>query len=193
MGVEFELKYTAHPRMLEEIAAAYPGDYRIFHMETTYYDTPDGKLSDRRMTLRCRMENHTRICTVKAPISGYGRGEWDCQCDKIEDAILQLCEQGAPRELLLLTVEGVEPICGAKFTRRALELRHAGSVLEIALDSGVLLGGGKEAPLCEVEVELKAGEPEAAIQFAGQLAEQFGLEPQSKSKFRRALTLAKGE
>ena len=193
MGVEFELKYTAQPQMQAAISRAFPGDYQVFHMETTYFDTPDGKLSDRHITLRRRMENGRSICTIKAPISGYGRGEWECQCDNIDAAIIQLCESGAPRELLLLTVQGVQPICGAKFTRRALELRHAGSVMELALDAGVLLGGSKEAPLCEVEVELKAGEPEAAIQFAGQLAEQFGLEPQSKSKFRRALTLAKGE
>ena len=55
---------------------------------------------------------------------------------------------------------------------------------------GALLGGGREEPLCEVEVELKAGSEEAAIAFAGKLAEQFGLVPEKFSKYRRALALA---
>ena len=56
-----------------------------------------------------------------------------------------------------------------------------------------MLGGGQEIPLCEVEVELKSGDPETAVAFATALAQRFGLEPEKKSKFRRALALAKGE
>ena len=65
--------------------------------------------------------------------------------------------------------------------------------MELALDRGVLLGGGREVALCEVEVELKDGQPEAAVAFAQELAEKFGLRPEQKSKFRRALALAEGE
>ena len=65
--------------------------------------------------------------------------------------------------------------------------------LEIALDLGVLLGGGREMPLCEVEVELKEGPMEAADAFAIDLARAFGLKPERRSKFQRALALARGE
>jgi inorganic triphosphatase YgiF len=44
-----------------------------------------------------------------------------------------------------------------------------------------------------VEVELKSGEPEAAIAFAMELQRHFALVPQGKSKFRRALELAQEE
>jgi inorganic triphosphatase YgiF len=44
-----------------------------------------------------------------------------------------------------------------------------------------------------VEVELKSGDQNVAISFALALAERFGLKSQEKSKFRRALALAKGE
>ena len=193
MGVEFELKYSAQEQAQAAILAAYPGPYRTYEMETTYYDTPDGKLSDRRVTLRRRMENDRSVCTVKTPVSGYGRGEWECDCNDIDTAIGLLVAQGAPRELLILTAEGVVPVCGAKFSRRALVLRYEGAELELALDRGVLLGGGREVPLCEVEVELKSGEPEKAVAFAEALAKEFGLRPEHKSKFRRALAVAKGE
>lgn len=193
MGVEFELKFSATPDQLAQIAAAYPLPYRTIQMETTYFDTSAFSLSDRRITLRRRMENGEPVCTVKTPVAGYGRGEWECQCDDIMEGVLELCKLGAPKELLLLTVEGVAPVCGAKYTRRAGDIHWGEARLELALDRGILTGGGKEVDLCEVEVELKAGTADVAVQFAMALAERFGLSPQKKSKFRRALALARGE
>ena len=193
MGVEFELKFSAQAEQQEAIFEAFSGDYQTFQMETTYYDALDSALSERHITLRRRFENGESVCTVKTPTSGYGRGEWDCRCDKIEDAIPELCKLGAPEELISHTAGGVAAICGAKFTRRALLVEYAGAALELALDKGVLMGGGKEVPLCEVEVELKSGAEESAVEFGMILARRFGLIPQKKSKFRRALALAKGE
>ena len=63
--------------------------------------------------------------------------------------------------------------------------------VELALDTGCLLGGGRELPFTEVEVELKAGPESAAAAFAQALAAEFGLTPEPKSKYRRALELAK--
>lgn len=193
MSVEFEVKYSATAEVLEAIQKAFPVQYQTIAMETTYYDAPGGALSARHITLRRRMENGTSVCTVKTPTATLARGEWECQCGNIEDGILELCKLGAPKELLVLTADGVAPICGAKFTRRAGLIQCEGATVELALDSGILLGGGKEIPLCEVEAELKSGKPEAVIAFGKALAERFGLTVQHKSKFRRALALAKGE
>ena len=193
MGIEFELKFSAEPEQLEAVAAAYPVEYHTIAMETTYFDTVDHALSDRHVTLRRRMENGEAVCTVKTPISELGRGEWECQCENIETGIVELCKLGAPKELLVLTEQGVTPVCGAKFTRRAGLVTVRDTVVEIALDHGILSGGGREIPLCEIEVELKSGSQEQAISFATELSAQFGLQSQKKSKFRRALALAKGE
>lgn len=193
MGIEFELKFSAAPEQLEQIAAAYPVAYRTIKMETTYFDTQGFMLSDRHITLRRRMENGASVCTVKTPVSGFGRGEWECRCDDIETGIIKLCELGAPREILFLTGEGVHPVCGAKFTRRAGDISYDGAQLELALDRGTLMGGSREIELCEVEVELKSGDMNAAVAFGTALAERFGLQAQKKSKFRRALALARGE
>ena len=190
MGVEFELKFSAEPAQQDAIRKQYLPTYEQYRMQTTYYDTVSSSLSQRHITLRCRMENEEAVCTVKTPLTGYGRGEWECRCDDICKAIPMLVETGAPEELLALTAEGLVPVCGARFIRHAGTVDFAGSVLEIALDSGILMGGGKELPLCEVEVELKSGSPEAAIAFGMELKRYFALEPQEKSKFRRALELA---
>ena len=192
MGVEFELKFSAEPAQQEAIQKQYLNSFEEYRMQTTYYDTPSGALSQRHITLRCRMENEVAVCTVKTPLSGFGRGEWDCRCDDICKAIPMLIEAGAPPDLADLTTEGLKPVCGARFTRHAGTIDFAGAKLEIALDTGILMGGSKELPLCEVEVELKSGEPEAAVAFGVELQHFFDLTPQRKSKFRRALDLAQG-
>ena len=77
-------------------------------------------------------------------------------------------------------------------TRMAAALEIPGATAELALDRGVLLGGGQELPFAEVEVELKAGSEAAVTAFADDLARRFRLEPEPKSKQQRALALAKG-
>ena len=146
-----------------------------------------------RWTLRRRYENGVSLCTVKTPASGGGRGEWEVRCPDIRDAIPKLVDLGAPKDLLLLAGTPLQEVCAARFTRMAAALEIPGATAELALDRGVLLGGGREVALCEVEVELKDGQPEAAVAFAQELAEKFGLRPENKSKFRRALALAEGE
>jgi inorganic triphosphatase YgiF len=160
-------------------------------METTYYDAADGSLSARHITLRRRLENGSAVCTVKTPLDGLGRGEWETECDRIEDAIPILCKLGCGEDLISLTACGIIPVCGARFTRLAGTLNTEGCTVELALDRGVLLGGGREVPLCEVEVELKAGSEEDALLFAQRLAVKYGLTQENRSKFRRALELAK--
>ena len=193
MAIEFELKYQASAVQIEAVAAAFPGEERLITMQTTYFDTPSRSLSARHITCRTRLENGVSVCTVKTPAPGGARGEWECECDSIEKAVPELCKLGAPQALLQWAGGELVPTCGARFTRQALTLELESCTVEIALDHGCLLGGGQEQPLCEVEVELKAGNDAAAVAFAESLAAKFGLKPEKKSKFRRALALAKGE
>lgn len=192
MGREFELKYTATEAVLAELAKKYPGGPRI-SMETTYFDTPDSALSREKMTLRIRKENGTSVCTLKTPLPDGSRGEWECQASDIQAGIRTLLKLGAPAKLAELTADGLTALCGARFVRQAIEVPTIDGIAELALDSGVLLGGGKELPLCEVEVELKSGSDAATTAFATLLAASWGLKEQPVSKFRRAMELAKGE
>ena len=192
MGIEYELKFQAAPEQLSIVRQAFSAPEQVLSMETTYYDTPTGKLAARHYTLRRRLENGCSICTIKAPAE-LGRGEWETQCDDIWQAVPVLCKLGGPEELPVLLQEGLNPICGARFTRIAKILELPGCTAELALDSGVLFGGGREIPLCEIEVELKTGEPQAVAAFAAQLAVAYGLLPEKRSKFARASALARGE
>lgn len=192
MGMEFELKYKATEAVHQAVLAQFPGDWQTIAMETTYYDTPGSDLAALHYTLRRRFENGVSVCTVKTPISGAGRGEWEVHCATIEEAIEKLCKLGAPEKLATLTQKGLKPVCGAKFTRQALTLANAQGKIELALDKGVLFAGQRQIPLCEVEVELKEGEPGFAVCFAQMLAAKHSLEPEVKSKFQRAKALREG-
>ena len=189
MGREFELKYRATAEQIAAIGAKF-GLFREISMETTYYDTPDRSLSARKWTLRRRFENGVSVCTLKTPHRDGGRGEWEMESHDLISAVPALCKLGAPAELESLVCNGVMEVCGARFTRLAALMEANGCTVELALDRGVLLGGGKELPLCEVEVELKKGDDAAAVAFAKELAQTFGLVPETASKYRRALALS---
>ena len=191
MGVEYEWKFRADPQNQQQILDAQPGMWQQIAMETTYYDTADADLSRLHYTLRRRMENEKSVCTVKTPADRGGRGEWETEEASIEKAIPKLCKLGAPAVLASLTAEGVRPTCGARFTRQACAVDIGAAVVELALDQGILTGGDREVPLCEVEVELKDGSFEASAAYAAHLAQKYGLIPEPKSKFRRALDLTK--
>ena len=190
MGREFEIKYAANEADLEFLKDRFPGVMPI-QMQTTYYDTPGKELSRLRWTLRRRMENGVSVCTLKTPAEGFGRNEWEAECDDLDYAVDLLIQKGAPKQLLFFAGNGgfVES-CGAKFTRLAGTLEYNGTKLELALDRGILTGGGKELPFCEVEIELKEGREEDALAFAGRIAAARNLKIEPRSKVARASALA---
>ena len=188
MGLEYELKFSADPAVQDKIRLWLGGGWFEYRMHTTYYDAADGGLSARKWTLRHRLENSIHVCTLKTP-AGDARGEWEVECDRIEDAIEKLCKLGAPSELAALTRTGIQAVCGARFTRLAATVEAEDAVLEVALDSGVLFAGQRQEPLCEVEVELKSGDRASADRFAQELAQAYGLQILHASKFKRALAL----
>lgn len=193
MALEIELKFRAKEDTLQTLRRDIAAEEKIFHMHTTYYDTPDSALSGRHYTLRRRMENDRSVCTLKTPTSGIGRGEFEVLCDSIEAAIPKLCKLSGVAELEALTARGLQEVCGARFTRIAKTFTWQGTTMELALDQGELYGGGKTIPLWEVEVELKAGEEATLRAYGAFLSAAYGLVPEKASKFRRGLALYKGE
>lgn len=189
MGAEYELKFRADGETQASVYTTFPARWETLTMETTYYDTPSGSLSAKRYMLRCRLENGVSVCTLKTAGEGNVRGEWEVKADSVAEAVSELCKLGCPADLADLAAEGLVPICGARFTRKAGILTFLDCAVELALDQGVLFAGSKEIPLCEIEVEQKSGSREAMDSFARQLADIYGLQPETKSKFDRALAL----
>ena len=100
MGRELEYKYKGTEAAFAALEQRF-GPFTPITMETTYYDTPDAALSNRRWTLRRRMENGVSVCTLKVPLSDGSRGEWEAEAPSIEAGVEALCALGAPGERLL--------------------------------------------------------------------------------------------
>ena len=199
MGTELEWKYAVPaPAPLDEILAweevqsRMAEEPRRYHMQSEYYDTPDRRLSHRRITLRRRLENERSVICVKAPLPGAAdrhlHGEWELEGESPAEALPRLIALGAPPELGEL--KQLVPVCGADFQRRAALLRFPdGSACELALDRGRLFSRSGELPLCELELEQKEGSPHASQALYRALRARFGLAPQERSKYARAREL----
>ena len=188
MAQEFEVKYACTQQAMERLEGDF-GPFQSVTMETAYYDNPNGDFGAKKWTLRRRLENGVGVCTLKTPGAGLLRGEWEVTCPEITQAIPALLAQGAPRELEAMVAQGLTLSCGAKFLRQVRLIPWGESKLELALDEGVLMGGGETEPLCEVEAELKEGRQEDALAFGAHLAATYGLTPETRSKQARALAL----
>ena len=194
MGKELELKFRATPEILSRMEETLGGTFREIRMRTFYYDTPSWDLAARKWTLRCRRENGAGVCTLKTPADGFGRNEWETECDDIFAAIpLLAAESGLPELEELAQRQELLSICGAVFVRRCRILDLGSTTVELALDQGVLLGGMKDLPFAEAEIELKSGSEDTLLLFARKLQGDFGLITEHASKFARAKALAKEE
>ena len=189
MGRELELKFAASSETLDAMEEKY-APLTPVTMHTRYFDTPHQAFRERRWTLRLRLENGRPICTLKTRLSDGSRGEYETESGDIVSAIPALLEQGAPAELEELAREGLEEVCGARFTRLARIIDVPGGQVELALDRGEFTGGGRTLPFTEAEAELKAGPDEVLARFGRALAEEFSLREEPRSKIQRAMALA---
>ena len=189
MGRELELKFAASSETLDAMEEKY-APLTPITMHTRYFDTPHQAFRGRRWTLRLRLENGRPICTLKTRLSDGSRGEYETESGDIVSAIPALLEQGAPAELEELAREGLEEVCGARFTRLARIIDVPGGQVELALDRGEFTGGGRTLPFTEAEADLKAGPDEVLARFGRALAEEFSLREEPRSKIQRAMALA---
>ena len=172
-------------------------DYNIHTMRSTYYDTPDGLLGQRKWTLRLRNEGGHNVAAFKTQnmsdeLGFFTRNEWQCSADDIREAIPLLIDQGAPRELKsLLQGQQLVAICGAEFTRKAAYLyMDEGVRIEMAADYGFLFAGEKRDTICELELELLYGDAASLPPICSQLVADYGLVEELRSKYQRAKALA---
>lgn len=191
MGTEIECKLAAPDRgVLERIRRDFAprGACRTVQTETVYYDL--GPLRENKWMLRARRtDGGAPVYTCKTPGQGYARGEWECGANSPEEAVRKLAALGAPAELLRLT--RFDALCGASFERTAILLQTGGADVELALDFGRLTAPGREAPICEAELELKSGSPEVMLALRDRLIADYGLTETFESKFSRAKALTR--
>jgi inorganic triphosphatase YgiF len=82
------------------------------------------------------------------------------------------------------------PCFATVFTRTIwLVRRRDGSVVEVAFDFGHIEAGAQRAPICELELELKAGQSAALFDVAQEIARSIAVLPANMSKAQRGFLL----
>ncbi|XQU09279.1 CYTH domain-containing protein [Halomonas sp. LY9] len=162
-------------------------------LTNTYFDTPSGHLAAANVAVRLRRLGERVLQTVKTAGHGGGglssRQEWEWQVPEHTLDHTALANLPPFQDTLAGTIAQLRPTLGTDFTRRSWQLVWQESHIELVFDEGEIVCGEARVPICEVELELKAGDPQALWTLAIALANQVPLRPSDSSKAARGNAL----
>lgn len=191
MDREIELKFLIQPEAEAQALTQLHGEGAVRQLDATYFDTPDHLLRKAGFGLRVRDGEGGRKQTLKSASAGgvFSRGEWE---EKIAGP-------GPDRDALartpaaaMLAGEDLAPVFTTRVERTVRMVQVGEALIEAALDRGELSADGRRAAVCELELELKAGEPGALFDLARQLSRTVPLRLSLISKAERGYGLATG-
>ncbi|TWI57310.1 inorganic triphosphatase YgiF [Pseudomonas duriflava] len=162
-----------------------------------YYDTDTRELAHARVALRVRRDGDRYIQTLKSrgqSMAGLSeRNEWEWPLETAELDTSLLGPECWPEALAHLDKRQLKPIFTTDFTRErtliAWEHGNTRTALEAALDLGQVVAGEYHEDICELELELREGEPATLLELAEQLAADLPLMPCDISKAERGYRL----
>ncbi|KXG83067.1 CYTH domain-containing protein [Pseudomonas mosselii] len=162
-----------------------------------YFDTPERDLSAARVALRLRRDGEVIIQTLKCrgqSVAGLSeRNEHEWHLDKVKLDLKKLDATCWPEQLAELDKKTIKPLFTTDFTREYAEIAwgrgKAKVVIEAALDQGFVIAGKRKEEICELELELREGPPEALLELAAELAASLPLMPCDISKAERGYRL----
>ncbi|MHA6494916.1 CYTH domain-containing protein [Pseudomonas borbori] len=162
-----------------------------------YFDTPARDLANAKVALRLRRDGDQVIQTLKSrgqSVAGLSeRNEWDWYLSGAELDLSKLDDSCWPAALADLDKSLLQPIFTTDFVRQRADIAwgrgKAKVQIEAALDLGKVIANGQEEPICELELELRQGEPDALLELAAELAADLPLMPCDISKAERGYRL----
>lgn len=203
MAKETEIKLRVSPSDLDRLEqhslfaqhARQPWQTR--ELLNAYYDTAAGDLARAQVALRIRRDGEQFIQTLKSKgesMAGLSeRNEWDWLVDTDQLVLSLLDDSCWPAALRELDKNQLAELFRTDFVRKSVELEweHAGAThqIEVALDQGQVITAQGNEPICELELELRDGEPAALLELARQLAVDIPLMPCDISKAERGYRL----
>lgn len=200
---ELELKFQVPP----ELRAALTRELqrhggRRTHLLARYFDTPEGLLGAHAISLRVRHEGRRWVQTLKAAgKNAVHRLEHEVVLRVpagTEPALGLARHDGTPAgDLLRSVLKGMPETAlverfATDMTRLAARLNTPGATIEAALDIGAVRAGDREAPVCELELELVEGDIAALFELAAAWRTHGGLWLDTRSKARRGADQAEG-
>lgn len=162
-----------------------------------YFDTVDRDLAQAKVALRLRRDGEQFIQTLKTrgqSVAGLSeRNEWDWYLAKAKLDTKKLSDECWPASLAELDKKQLKPLFTTDFVRQKAEIAwgrgKAKVVIEAALDLGKVIAGEGEEEICELELELREGDPAALLELAAELAADLPLMPCDISKAERGYRL----
>lgn len=196
---EIELKLVVSPDSFERLKThpALGGRSRMTTriLESTYFDTPNLDLSRRAATLRLRRSDRGFTQTIKAPpdAGSITRGEWEWPVSGPDPDLTVVLDDEPARLLGPVRPDELRPVFATVAKRGVRKLLRDGAEIEIAFDQGELrLPDGRVAPLCEIELELKAGDARALWEVARAVVDAEPIRVERRTKAARGFALAAG-
>lgn len=204
--MEIELKYLLKDQaQADEIMDSHfiytlrvCGSEERIPMKAVYFDTPSRAFEKAQIGFRIRKEGSEYVATVKE------KGSSDNGMHRRVEVNVTLPQDADPEKADIEIFKGtevyddlreaswgepLESIVVMEFTRRQAKLNTGLSVSEISVDKGVMKAGGKEAPIMELEIELKKGSEEDMTNIGDVIRKMYGLKPENDSKLKRALAM----
>ena len=162
-----------------------------------YFDTPARDLAAAKVALRVRRDGEQFIQTLKTrgqSVAGLSeRNEWDWYLSDATLDLSKLDDSCWPASLAGLDKTQLVPIFTTDFLREKADIAwgrgKAKVAIEAALDLGKVVAGEGEEEICELELELRQGEPDALLELAAELAGDLALMPCDISKAERGYRL----
>ncbi len=187
---EIELKFALSPEALARLEAGAFGGVDAKATDSTYFDTPERAALAAGYAVRLRKVGRKWLQTVKGggaaavarfederPVTG---GALDLEA--LRDGPLAKA----------FDLDALAPLFETRVKRRTCAVEADGAVIELALDQGQIVAGAAQEAICELELELKSGDPAALFKQARRLAEGGGLAISLTSKAERGYRLASG-
>ena len=180
-------------------------------LENTYLDTPAMSITGRGGMIRVRhykgLDQDYYEFTVK-----YGGGvsdgfhkryEWNARCEDSDFSIGRfkslVTSDSDPSDMLSevfgdIKDEDLNPICANSFNRTIYNLAFGDSTIEACFDYGLITNsdGSRTDEICELELELKSGDPADIDQLAKIITGKTCCVPLDKTKYGRTVKLATG-
>ena len=207
MATEIEIKLAfkkgfSEPQInnLEVVLKSLGCDYVISKktLENTYFNTPDFLLNKHKVALRIREKTNEQgknvfVQTFKTAghsvngLSQRGEWEWVLPENSLNLDELQQCDAW-PK---VIGLDSLVAVFETSFTRYLANINWGDSTVELVLDWGHIISGGKQEKIHEIELELKSGNQDDLKSLSDQLKKYLPLLASDTSKAERGFKLFK--
>mgnify|MGYP003650169064 FL=1 len=172
MGKEIELKLQIAPGAAGPVLqwAEVHGELGRRDLRSVYFDTPGRSLAMAGLSLRTRFDGAQYVQTVKATqgkAAGlFARNEWEKPVPSEQP------EPGSDTPLAGLppqTLDALAPLFSLEVERRSLDIARQDGVVELAIDTAIVVADDRQSDFCEIELELKSGGAHVLFELAREL------------------------